>query len=539
MNLLIPNEGNMLNIAILFLSCYINYVSSLSLTSPAIIEEVVNRSVTITYVTDAADNVIFIFEIYYNDSLIASGTKSVLAETSSKPFGNRLRASLSLQNQKNYSLHIDNLKYNDTGLFFAKINFFDLKLKMNSTTKLIIYGGPSIISNLSSTYTVEENTTNYKVPIILQGHPKPQVTWEFAGNKNVRVETIDEKKRKYKYILTIPMITREMNGKVLSYKAVGYNDNEVVGSTKLNVTYSPTFCDTAVIEVIEFAEVASAVFTTHVCGNPMPTVSMDFGGQSVATVLLAEKEKYKYTVNLTPYLIPNRCGKKLIVTAKNNKGERISRIVLKYKLTPERVKNVNSIEKDGCIYTKWEKVNTGECAVLYRIDYFDSKGLVLFSQNMSEGIYTASMCDEIIISKVNNLRIIAISHSIFKVQGNGTIVKIDKPTDNDSADIEIIIGIIAAVLISILLVVLVLIKRKHCGCRKQETFSGENSGQADPNDTYYNVANLNAEYSELNIINVQHDLYTGLTKTPEESHYEDLKKKDITENIYTDLNNDT
>ncbi|XP_057301850.1 uncharacterized protein LOC130636211 isoform X5 [Hydractinia symbiolongicarpus] len=444
MNLLIPNEGNMLNIAILFLSCYINYVSSLSLTSPAIIEEVVNRSVTITYVTDAADNVIFIFEIYYNDSLIASGTKSVLAETSSKPFGNRLRASLSLQNQKNYSLHIDNLKYNDTGLFFAKINFFDLKLKMNSTTKLIIYGGPSIISNLSSTYTVEENTTNYKVPIILQGHPKPQVTWEFAGNKNVRVETIDEKKRKYKYILTIPMITREMNGKVLSYKAVGYNDNEVVGSTKLNVT-----------------------------------------------------------------------------------------------LTPERVKNVNSIEKDGCIYTKWEKVNTGECAVLYRIDYFDSKGLVLFSQNMSEGIYTASMCDEIIISKVNNLRIIAISHSIFKVQGNGTIVKIDKPTDNDSADIEIIIGIIAAVLISILLVVLVLIKRKHCGCRKQETFSGENSGQADPNDTYYNVANLNAEYSELNIINVQHDLYTGLTKTPEESHYEDLKKKDITENIYTDLNNDT
>ncbi|XP_057301849.1 uncharacterized protein LOC130636211 isoform X4 [Hydractinia symbiolongicarpus] len=460
MNLLIPNEGNMLNIAILFLSCYINYVSSLSLTSPAIIEEVVNRSVTITYVTDAADNVIFIFEIYYNDSLIASGTKSVLAETSSKPFGNRLRASLSLQNQKNYSLHIDNLKYNDTGLFFAKINFFDLKLKMNSTTKLIIYGGPSIISNLSSTYTVEENTTNYKVPIILQGHPKPQVTWEFAGNKNVRVETIDEKKRKYKYILTIPMITREMNGKVLSYKAVGYNDNEVVGSTKLNVTYSPTFCDTAVIEVIEFAEVASAVFTTHVCGNPMPTVSMDFGGQSVATVLLAEKEKYKYTVNLTPYLIPNRCGKKLIVTAKNNKGERISRIVLKYKLTPERVKNVNSIEKDGCIYTKWEKVNTGECAVLYRIDYFDSKGLVLFSQNMSEGIYTASMCDEIIISKVNNLRIIAISHSIFKVQGNGTIVKIDKPTDNDSADIEIIIGIIAAVLISILLVVLVLIKNQ-------------------------------------------------------------------------------
>lgn len=97
-------------------------------------------------------------------------------------------------------------------------------------------------------------------------------------------------------------------------------------------------------------------------------------------------------------------------------------------MTPESVKNVNSTEKDGCIYTTWEKVNTGECAVSYRIDYFDSRGLVLFSQNMSEGIYTASMCDEIIISKVNDLRIIVIPNSTFKVHGNGTIVKIDKPT---------------------------------------------------------------------------------------------------------------
>ncbi|XP_057301852.1 uncharacterized protein LOC130636213 isoform X2 [Hydractinia symbiolongicarpus] len=532
----------MLNIAILCLSYYVNCVSCLSLTSPAISEEVVGRSVTITYVTDfadAANNVVVNFRIIYNDSQIAEGTNRLFDKTPPTPFGNRLRTSTSLQNQKKYSLHIENLKYNDTGLYFAEIRIFDPNLKANSTTKLIIYGGPTIISNLSSTYTVEENTTDYKLPIILQGHPKPQVTWEFVGNKNVRMETIDDKNRKYKYILTIPIITREMNGKVLSYKAVGYNDNKVVGSTKLNVTYSPTFCGAIVKEFIEFANVASAMFTTHVCGNPMPTVSMEFGGHSVATVLLAEKDKYKYTVNLTPYLLPSRCGKKLIVTAKNNKGEGTSRIVLKYKLTPESVKNVNSTEKDGCIYTTWEKVNTGECAVSYRIDYFDSRGLVLFSQNMSEGIYTASMCDEIIISKVNNLRIIAVPNSIFKMQGNGTIVKIDKPTDNDSAGIGIRIGIVAAVLISILLVVLVVIKRKHCGCRKQETFSGENSGQADPNDTYYNVANLNAEYSELNIINVQHDLYTGLTKTPEESHYEDLKKKDITENIYTDLNNDT
>nr|ACN91131.1 allorecognition 2 [Hydractinia symbiolongicarpus] len=438
----------MLNIAILSLSCYINYVSCLSLTSPAIIEEVVGRSVTITYVTDVADvadNVVVVFRINYNDSRIAEGTKKVFEKTPPTPFGNRLRTSTPLQNQKEYSLLIDNLKYNDTGLFFAEIRIFDPNFKANSTTNLIIYGGPSIISNLSSTYTVEENTTNYKIPIILQGHPKPQVTWEFAGNKNVRVETIDEKKRKYRYILTIPMITREMNGKVLSYKAVGYNDNEVVGSTKLNVTYSPTFCDTAVKEVIEFADIASAMFTTRVCGNPMPTVSMEFDGEPVATVLDAEKEKYKYTVNLTPYLIPNRCGKKLIVTAKNNKGERTSRIVLKYKLSPIQINS--TMRKVGtCIDTNWSAPNTGECDVSYKVDYLDSNNVTIHSKVFHNKELKAESCDENVVSNTISVRVTAVSNDTRVEPGDG-----DGETSGNT--VAVIVGIVVAVVVVIIIVV--------------------------------------------------------------------------------------
>nr|ADK97783.1 allorecognition 2 [Hydractinia symbiolongicarpus] len=434
----------MLNIAILSLSCYINYVSCLSLTSPAIIEKVVGRSVTITYVTDVTDNDIFNFEINYNNSQIAEGTKRLFDKIPPTPFGNRLRTSSSLQSQKKYSLRIDNLKYNDTGLFFAEIRIFGSNLKANSTTKLIIYGGPSIISNLSSSYA-SENETNFEVSIVLQGHPKPQVTWEFAGDKNVRVKTIDDKNRKYRYILIIPIITREMNGKVLSYKAVGYNDNKVVGSTKLNVTYSPTFCGAAVKEGIEFADVASAMFTTHVCGNPMPAVSMEFGGQSVVTVLHAEKDKYKYTVNLTPYLIPSRCGNVLTVTAKNNKGERTSRIVLKYKLSPIPI-NSTMRKVGSCIDTNWSAPNTGECDVSYKVDYLDSNNVIVHSTVFHNKELQTESCDTKVVSKTISVRVTAVSNDTRVEPGDG-----DGKTSGNT--VAVIVGIVVAVVVVIIIVV--------------------------------------------------------------------------------------
>nr|ACN91148.1 allorecognition 2 [Hydractinia symbiolongicarpus]ADK97776.1 allorecognition 2 [Hydractinia symbiolongicarpus] len=472
----------MLNIAILSLSCYINYVSCLSLTSPAIIEEVVGRSVTITYVTDVADvadDIVVNFRINYNDSRIAEGTKIVFDKTPSTPFGNRLRTSTPLQNQKEYSLLIDNLKYNDTGLFFAVIRIFDPNFEANSTTNLIIYGGPSIISNLSSTYTVEENTTNYKIPIILQGHPKPQVTWEFDGNKNVRVETIDEKKRKYKYILTISMITREMNGKVLSYKAVGYNDNKVVGSTKLNVTYSPTFCDTAVKEVIEFADIASAMFTTRVCGNPMPTVSMGFGGQSVAVTLnTTEKNKYKYTANLTSYLKPSRCGRELIATAENSIGEKTSKVVLKYKFTPGKVQNLKSSRKDKCIDTSWKNLDTGNCEVWYTVKYYGGEEL-LHEQNTSSGKVGASFCNSDKVPKVNITRIVAVSNDTFKQEGEEEIVTVVVAKDETKPGTKKTVIIVVVCLLTVLLVIILVVcwivykkKKNKQDPEKESTGSG-------------------------------------------------------------------
>nr|ACN91139.1 allorecognition 2 [Hydractinia symbiolongicarpus] len=466
----------MLNIAILSLSCYINYVSCLSVTSPAIIEEVVGRSVAITYVTDFAD-VSFTVEIYYNNSQIAGGAKGVFEKTPSTPFGNRLNTSSSLQSQKKYSLRIDNLKYNDAGLFFAEIRIFDPNLKANSTTKLIIYGGPSIISNLSSTYTVEENTTNYKIPIILQGHPKPQVTWEFDGNKNVRVETIDEKKRKYRYILTISMITREMNGKVLSYEAVG-NRSKINETAKLNVTYSPTFCDTAV-KVIEFEEVASAMFTTHVCGNPMPTVSMEFGGQSVAvTHNTAEKDKYMYTANLTSYLKPSRCGRELIATAENSIGEKISKVVLKYKFTPGKVQNLKSSRKDKCIITTWKNVDTGNCEVWYTVKYYGGEEL-LHEQNTSSGKVGASFCNSDKVPKVNITRIVAVSNDTFKQEGEEEIVTVVVAKDETKPGTKKTVIIVVVCLLTVLLVIILVVcwivykkKKNKQDPEKESTGSG-------------------------------------------------------------------
>nr|ACN91138.1 allorecognition 2 [Hydractinia symbiolongicarpus] len=470
----------MLNIAILCLSYYVNYVSCLSLTSPAIIEEVVGRSVTITYVTDitgVADNVVVNFRIKYNDSRIAEGTDRLFDKTPPTPFGNRLRTSTTLQNQKEYSLFIDNLKYNDTGLFFAEIRIFDPNFKANSTTNLIIYGGPSIISNLSSTYTVEENTTNYKIPIILQGHPKPQVTWEFVGNKNVRVETIDEKKRKYRYILTIPMITREMNGKVLSYEAVG-NVSKITETAKLNVTYSPTFCDTAV-KVIEFEEVASAMFTTHVCGNPMPTVSMEFGGQSVAvTHNTAEKDKYNYTANLTSYLKPSRCGRELIATAENSIGEKTSKVVLKYKFTPGKVQNLKSSRKDKCIITTWKNLDTGNCEVWYTVKYYGGEEL-LHEQNTSSGKVGASFCNSDKVPKVNITRIVAVSNDTFKQEGEEEIVTVVVAKDETKPGTKKTVIIVVVCLLTILLVIILVVcyivykkKKNKQDPEKESTGSG-------------------------------------------------------------------
>nr|ADK97769.1 allorecognition 2-like protein [Hydractinia polyclina] len=483
MNLLIPNDENMLNIAILCLSCYINYVSCLSLTSPAIIEQVVGRSVTITYATDVAGDVDAIFRTYYNDSRIASGTGSVFKKTLSTPFGNRLRTSESLENQKKYSLHINDLKYNDTGLFFAEIKLIvgsNVEVT-NSTTKLIIYGGPSIISNLSSIYTVEENTTNYKVPVILQGNPKPQVTWEFDGNKNVRVETIDDKNRKYRYILTIPMITREMNGKVVRYKGVGYNSNEVVGITKLNVTYSPTFCDAAVKEVIEFTEVASAMFTTHVCGNPIPTVSVEFGGQSVATVLhnnIAEKDKYNYTANITSYLIPSRCGRELIATAENSIGGKTSRIVLKYRFDPGKVQNLKSSREDKCISTTWKKPDTGNCEVWYTVKYYGGEEL-LHEQNISSGEVGASFCNSDKVPKVNITRIVAVSNDTFSLKGEEEIVTVRVAEDETKPGTKKTVIIVVVCLLIILLIICLVVcwivykkKKNKQDPEKESTGSG-------------------------------------------------------------------
>nr|ADK97768.1 allorecognition 2-like protein [Hydractinia polyclina] len=485
MKLLIPYDENMLNIAILCLSCYINYVSCVSLTSPAIIKEVVGRSVTITYLTDVAGDVQLIFEIYYNDSRIASGTGSVFEKTSPTPFGNRLRTSSSLlQSQKKYTLHIDDVKYNDTGLFFAEIKrIFRSNVEVaNSTTKLIIYGGPRIISNLSSIYTVEENTTNYKVPVILQGHPKPQVTWEFAGNKNVRMETIDEKNRKYRYILTIPMIMREMNGKDVSYEAVG-NGSKITETAKLNVTYSPTFCDAAVKEVIEFAEVASAMsamFTTHVCGNPMPTVSMEFGGQSVAVTHnnTAEKDKYKYTANLTSYLKPSRCGRELIATAKNSIGEKNSRVVLKYKFTPGKVQNLKSSRKDKCIITTWKKPDTGNCEVWYTVKYYGGEEL-LHDQNISSGKVGASFCNSDKVPKVNITRIVAISNDTFSLEGEEEVVTVTVARDETKPGTKKTVIIVVVCLLTILLVIFLVVcwivykkKKNKQDPEKESTGSG-------------------------------------------------------------------
>lgn len=51
----------------------------------------------------------------------------------------------------------------------------------------------------------------------------------------------------------------------------------------------------------------------------MPSLNMNFDNKSIDVVLhniTAETDEYKYTVNLTQYLIPSRCEKVLTVTAK-------------------------------------------------------------------------------------------------------------------------------------------------------------------------------------------------------------------------------
>nr|ADK97771.1 allorecognition 2-like protein [Hydractinia polyclina] len=330
------------------------------------------------------------------------------------------------ENGNEFTLTFSNLTYTDMltikGQLLTKRGD-DFKPYFANASISEIFGGPTKISEVSSTLHAEEATRNYNISVILQGHPKPTVTWSIGEDvitKSVKDETVDERNKKYKYILTIPEITSDMNKKIITLKAIGYNKKTFSQLITLNVTWGPQLCNNDKKTEVYFNNIKTATFTTCAYGNPKPKIKMNFDGKSIDAVTssnTAEKDKYKYTAKLSSYLIPSRCGKILtVITGKNSKdGERD--YVLKYKLPPVITKS-NFKKQDGCIHTSWIAPNTGKCAVSYKVDYINRNNVTIHSKVFHNKELNTSLCDEKVASDTISVRVTAVSNDTIVEPGD-------------------------------------------------------------------------------------------------------------------------
>ena len=95
-------------------------------------------------------------------------------------------------------------------------------------------GGPDVVT-VDSEFSTNENIAG-SLTIELEGYPKPNVTFTL-GNETISTVKVKTGKvyYKHKYEVTLPALSRKMNGKNLRYEAKGYKSSPLIGDILINV----------------------------------------------------------------------------------------------------------------------------------------------------------------------------------------------------------------------------------------------------------------------------------------------------------------
>ena len=95
-------------------------------------------------------------------------------------------------------------------------------------------GGPDVVT-VDSEFSTNENIAG-SLTIELEGYPRPNVTFTLDNNviSTVKVTT-GKVYYKHKYKVTLPALSRKMNGKNLRYEAKGYKSSPLIGDILINV----------------------------------------------------------------------------------------------------------------------------------------------------------------------------------------------------------------------------------------------------------------------------------------------------------------
>nr|ADL39785.1 allorecognition 1 [Hydractinia symbiolongicarpus] len=146
-----------------------------------------------------------------------------------------------------------------------------------------------------------------------------------------------------------------------------------------NVTGMPRFCGENFKSNYTVLETTSLMVEQDICGHPKPNAvwkledDSTFSNSFNSSLISNETRRYRYIFNVKN-IKRLHCGKQILLNATNKFGNDAKESILYVEFTPSKILNLESFTVNkSCIFTHWDKENTGKCVITYHVQFNNKK----------------------------------------------------------------------------------------------------------------------------------------------------------------------
>nr|ADL39781.1 allorecognition 1 [Hydractinia symbiolongicarpus] len=252
------------------------------------------------------------------------------------------------------------------------------------------------------------------------------------------------------------------------------------------VTGMPKFCGENFKSNYTVLENIGLMVEQDICGHPKPNAvwkledDSTFSNSFNSSLISNETRRYRYIFNVKN-IKRLHCGKQILLDATNKFGNDAKESILYVEFTPSKILNLKSCTVNkSCIFTHWDKENTGNCVITYHVQFNNKKDA--FDTNNLNYTYCHS-------NEASNASTVTVWASYNGARGENTTVIIATTTPSPTttqtkvittsspdkgSNIGLIVGIVGGILFVIIIIIIIVCVLKH----KKKNDTGNHSGYA-------------------------------------------------------------